>query len=131
MDAAIAAANYIALVTFRRDGTAVSTPVWFVVDADRILVWTDATSGKVKRIRANPSVTIAVCDVRGRPRSSVLTGTARVLDDDVAATVHRLLRTKHRVLKPLIAAWRWLGQKLSRRTRPAAAYVEITLDPPK
>ncbi|HVA92179.1 MAG TPA: PPOX class F420-dependent oxidoreductase, partial [Chloroflexota bacterium] len=34
--------KYLSLITFRRDGRAVATPVWFVLDGTRLLVWTGA-----------------------------------------------------------------------------------------
>jgi len=76
--AALADEKFISLTTFRRDGTAVPTPMWFALDGERILVWTSPTAGKAKRIRNNPHVTVAPCTVRGnvtgasfpRPRPS-------------------------------------------------------------
>jgi PPOX class probable F420-dependent enzyme len=121
-------AKYVALSTYRRDGTAVSTPVWFVTDGDRLLVWTDATSGKVRRIRSNPRVGVAACDVRGRPRSTAVMGEARVLDDSIGPEVHRLLRRKHRIVKPIIDAWNRVSRGVRRRPAPLPAYLEIRLD---
>jgi len=45
--------QYLNLETFRKNGAAVKTPVWFVQDGDAIFVRTLANSGKVKRIRNN------------------------------------------------------------------------------
>ncbi len=53
--------KYLNLTSFRRDGTGVSTPVWFVQENGRLFVRTDGDSYKVKRIAHNPSVTIAEC----------------------------------------------------------------------
>ena len=44
---ALARENYISLTTFRRNGRAVATPVQFVIDGERLLVYTKATTGKV------------------------------------------------------------------------------------
>jgi len=57
---------YVNLVTFRRDGRGVETPVWFVVLDGKLYVFTDGTSAKVKRLRATGRVKIAPCGVRGR-----------------------------------------------------------------
>ena len=46
------AGKYLSLTSFRRDGTGVATPVWFVEVDGRLLVETDAGSYKVRRIRA-------------------------------------------------------------------------------
>lgn len=69
---ALAKQRYISLTTYRRDGRAVATPVWFVLDGTRSLVWTDAASGKAKRIRANGRVAVAPCDARGRTKAEAL-----------------------------------------------------------
>ncbi len=60
--------KYLSLATFKRDGAAVATPVWFVADNGRLLVLTDAESFKVKRIRRNPDVSVARCSASGRLR---------------------------------------------------------------
>jgi PPOX class probable F420-dependent enzyme len=75
--------KYIRLTTFRRDGTPVPTPVWQVRDGDRLLVITDGTTGKVKRLRHTPRVLIAVSDQRGRVKPGVqdVEGTAEMITD--------------------------------------------------
>jgi uncharacterized protein len=74
--------KYVSLTTFRRDGTAVSTPVWFVPENGSLLVETDGNSYKVKRIRRNDNVSVASCNAtghvtetsfQGEPRSCQLT----------------------------------------------------------
>ena len=62
--------KYLSLTTFRKDGSAVATPVWCVGDGAGLRVITQADSGKAKRLRNNSSVLIAPCDMRGN-----LTGT--------------------------------------------------------
>jgi PPOX class probable F420-dependent enzyme len=72
--------KYWLLVTFRRDGTPVPSPVWVAVDSQgRGYLHTEGSSGKVKRIRSNPEVLITISNVRGKPKGSVLKGKARVL----------------------------------------------------
>ena len=78
----IAAARCISLTTFKRDGTPVSTPIWFNVMDGRIMVTTEATSGKVKRLANNQRVEFAACTQRGRVTGPVYGGTARVLPPD-------------------------------------------------
>ena len=48
--------KYLSLTSFKRDGTGVATPVWFVADGERLLITTDAQSFKVRRIRRNPLI---------------------------------------------------------------------------
>jgi PPOX class probable F420-dependent enzyme len=62
--------KYILLTTFRRDGTAVATPVWAVkLDDERIGFWTSSGSGKAKRLAHTARVTVTPCDARGRVRA--------------------------------------------------------------
>src|SRR5574337_1213743 len=92
----LAAERYVSLTTHRRDGSLASTPVWVVSDdGARLLVWTGASTWKVRRIRRDPRVLVAASDYRGRERGPRVAGEARVLDPDVAATVVRLLRRKY------------------------------------
>jgi PPOX class probable F420-dependent enzyme len=72
--------KYCLIVTFKRDGEAVPTPVWFGLDAEgRLYFRTGADVAKVRRIRNDPRVLIAPCGVRGKPHGPSVEGTARVL----------------------------------------------------
>ncbi len=75
--------RYISLTTFKRDGTAVATPVWLATDGAALVVTTFLNTGKVKRIRHTPRVTMAPCDMRGRvPDGAPSTvGTATIVAD--------------------------------------------------
>lgn len=85
--------RYLSLTTFRANGEGVATPVWFVPQPDgTLLVYTEASSGKVKRLRRDPSCTVAACDVRGRVHGEVVAATAVVLDDQAEAVLGRLIR---------------------------------------
>ena len=99
--AAFSRHRYLSLETYRRTGQAVATPVWFVVDRDVIYVYSLATAGKVKRIRNNPRVRIAPCDVRGRLTGAWVEATARIVDERHAAQAHGLLRAKYGWMKRL------------------------------
>ena len=72
--------EYVSLTTFRRSGVPVATPVWAAADGDSLVVWTRADSGKVKRLRHTRRVTVAPCDVRGRPRGPAVDGVAEFVD---------------------------------------------------
>lgn len=97
-------AKYISFTSFRRDGTPVPTAVWSVPYEDGYAFTTDATSWKVKRILANPRVTVQVCNVRGRPTKGapVLQGRAVVLDAEGVADVQQLIRSKYRIAYKLL-----------------------------
>ena len=38
--------KYISVTTYKRDGTGVATPVWFLQESDRLLFRTGVASGK-------------------------------------------------------------------------------------
>jgi len=105
--------KYLSLESYRHDGTPVSTPVWFVVDkAGRYLVMTDRDSYKVRRIRANPAVTLAGCNARGRRHGPTVPGRAEVLPEtDTEAGVARI-KSKYRTDMLVIGPLRWLQQAL-------------------
>jgi len=62
----------------------VPTPVWQVRDGDRLLVITNGTTGKVKRLRRSPRVLVAACDPRGRVKSGAedVEGTVELVTDE-------------------------------------------------
>jgi len=64
----LSSAQYASLTTFRRNGTAVPTPIWFAIyePTGTMYIETDATSGKVKRIRHTQQVTLAQCTANGK-----------------------------------------------------------------
>ncbi|HEY4894872.1 MAG TPA: PPOX class F420-dependent oxidoreductase [Solirubrobacteraceae bacterium] len=72
--------KYCLLVTYKRSGEAVPTPVWFGLGAGKLYVRSEADVAKVKRIRNDPRVRVAPCTVRGKPLGPPAEGRARVLD---------------------------------------------------
>ena len=75
----VSGSKCISLTTFKRDGTKVSTPIWFNVIDGKIYVTTEPSAWKVKRIAKNPSVEFAVCTQRGKVTGKTFAGTARLL----------------------------------------------------
>jgi len=57
--------KYLNIETFRKSGTGVQTPVWFVRDGETLHIWTQADSGKAKRIRRDGRVRIAPSTASG------------------------------------------------------------------
>lgn len=75
--------NYhqIVLVTFKRSGAAMPSPVNHGVADGKIYVRTDPSTGKVKRIRNNPNVLVVASNLRGKPTGPVVAGEARILPE--------------------------------------------------
>jgi PPOX class probable F420-dependent enzyme len=58
--------RYVLLTTYRRDGRAVQTPVWWVdLDGGEYGFWTSSASGKAKRLAHTARVTVQPCNARG------------------------------------------------------------------
>ena len=94
----LAKAQYILLTTFTKDGKPKPTPIWAAVDGDRLLVITEGKAWKVKRIRNTPRVTMAVCDIRGRPKSDAVEGTAAILDKSHNGAVYDAIGKRYGVV---------------------------------
>lgn len=93
--------TYVLLTTFRKSGEGVGTAVWIVALPDGSCGFTtEVASGKVKRIRNNPSVTLQPCDMRGRVKegSAVVAATAEVLTGEAARPIAEAIRRKHSVM---------------------------------
>jgi hypothetical protein len=94
-------ARYVLLTTFTRDGRPKPTPIWIAPDGDRLLVITESDSWKVKRIRNTPRVTLAVCDLRGKPQSEAVDATAAILDKSETENVYRAIGKRYGIIGKL------------------------------
>jgi hypothetical protein len=103
--------KYISLTTLRRSGAKVATPVWFVQRDGCIYVWAMATSGKVKRPRNNPEVSLAPCKLGGEPLGPYLEGVATISEDDSSEGLNKAFRTKYGLVFSLDKALTRLGGK--------------------
>ncbi len=74
--------KYVSVGTFRKTGVAVETATWIVpLDDERLGLLTSSASGKAKRLRNNPSVTLQPSDVQGRVKAGTtpVTGTVELV----------------------------------------------------
>jgi PPOX class probable F420-dependent enzyme len=112
--------RYLSVTSFKRDGTGVATPVWFVSDGTRLLALTDLHSAKVRRIRHNPRVLVASCRADGKVRSEPVPARAEVLTaTSDLERVQKLLTERYRVSYRAVMAFYRLGRRL--RGRPSVA----------
>lgn len=90
----LARSRFVALTTFRSDGTPVRTPVLVASDGNGgLVVRSTETTGKIRRIRKNPSVIVTPSNFRGEPRGDGTPGHARILpDEDTDRGEQRLLK---------------------------------------
>jgi PPOX class probable F420-dependent enzyme len=83
------------LVTYRRDGTTVPTPVWAAPAGGVLYVRSERGSGKVKRLRRDPRLLVAPCTVRGAPLAAPFEASGRVLDGEDERVAERALATRY------------------------------------
>jgi PPOX class probable F420-dependent enzyme len=119
---ALARARFIDLVTYRRTGVPVGTPVWFVPDGDRLLVRVAHDAGKLKRLRHTATVQVAPSDSLGRRLGPSIRGRARILGVEAVDQALRALHSRYRIAGQLFT---WLRHLRGKRD----VIVEIVLDP--
>ncbi len=85
--------KYISLATYRKNSTAVRTPIWFAESDGKLVFMTRNDMWKYKRIRNNPRVLVAPCTIRGKITGPDFAGNARVLPpnewDRARQAIHR------------------------------------------
>jgi PPOX class probable F420-dependent enzyme len=104
--------KYLSITSFKRDGVGVATPVWFVVDGERLLVITDPQSFKAKRIWRNPAVLVAPCSASGRLRGEPVAARAEFLPAAEMERVEHLMARRYRIDRVLILPIYRLIQRL-------------------
>ena len=105
--------KYVALTSFRRDGTPVRTAVWCAGDDGHLLVWTAAGAGKVKRIRRDPHVTVAPSNASGAPKGDAVDAVAEIVDDTSA--IQELLTRKYGVMYKAVRGFNAMVRTARRR----------------
>lgn len=103
----LGASKYVSVTTFKKDGTAVATPVWVVRRHEELLVLTQAESGKVKRMRNNPSVLVAPCDARGRLKGESVPATAVLQDETQTHLTANLIQHRYGFMGRMMG---WLNE---------------------
>lgn len=120
----MATERYVALTTFRRDGTPVATPVWIAPLGDELAVITLEATWKVRRLERDPRVEVRPCDVRGRvaPDAPSYAGTGRVLRDPAEVDrVRRAMDAKYLLARIGNLSERLLGRLMRRKPRVGLA----------
>ena len=94
--------KYINLETYKRDGTPIRTPVWFVIDNDLIYIITRESTGKVKRFKNNQNVRIVPCSFKGESKNEWVKGAAEKITGEEADKVIKLRKKKYGMFARLI-----------------------------
>jgi len=112
--------KYINLETYRRNGQAVRTTVWFVMDAGTIYIRTDMNSGKIKRIKNNPNIRITPSGARGQLKGKWIEGKIKMAGSLELEHANQLLEQKYGIQGKIIRVFNKI-----RNTRPTVLSIQI------
>ena len=123
---AILKAQYVALTTYRLDGRAVVTPVWAAERGGRLLIFSNPSAGKMKRLRNSTQASLAPCTWNGTLTGTQLPATARILAPEELSGMWSALVKKYGLPA--------LGFRLYDRVRgllrmQVSAGIEVSLNP--
>ena len=122
--------RYLSITSFKRDGTGVATPVWFVSDGTRLFALTHLNSAKIRRLRHTPRVLVAPCWVNGKLRREPMAAHAEVLTEDSdLERIQKLLLERYKISYRVVMLFYRLGRRL--RGQPSVAdgaALAITVD---
>ena len=125
---ALESEKYVLSTTFRRDGRAVSTPVWLVQLPDGEFGFsTGSDSGKAKRLSHTARVTLQACDRSGRSaHGSVLDGQARLASGAELEQVRHAIKAKYGVMATAIGIAESVARRLGSK-RAGAGRVGVVI----
>src|SRR5215471_8740994 len=119
----LAAERYVSLITFRRNGNEVPTPIWVAACEGKLYAVTNGTSVKMKRLKANDRIRLAACDARGRVRGEWVEGHGRRVDDSVL--MERAQRALQRKYGWQVAVLKFFSALFGRAKH--RAFIEMTI----
>ncbi len=97
--------KYVSLETYKKNNQAVRTPVWFITKDNSIIIVTREHTGKIKRLRNNQRVKLAVCSMKGKVSGPWMSGTAKILDKDKTAELVKLRGRKYGFLAKIASVF--------------------------
>ena len=97
-------AEYINLITYKRDKSSVTTPVWVADFSNSLIVTTSLNAGKVKRIRNNGKATIYITNQNGSKKLSESLDLKATLIEDLVLKKQAtdLIRKKYGMMAKMI-----------------------------
>ncbi len=113
--------RYVNLATFKRDGTTVETPMWFVTLNGHLCFFTDGTSYKIKRLRRDTRVRVAPCSVRGTLSGEWKDGNGRIVtENSLIQQINECMLAKYGWQLRLLNLGSAVAGRIGRR-----AYIEV------
>jgi PPOX class probable F420-dependent enzyme len=96
--------EYVNLVTYKKDGSSVTTPVWIAPYQNSLVVTTSLNAGKVKRVRNNGKATIYVTNQTGSKKlsESIDLKASLIQDVDLKKQAVDLIRKKYGMMAKII-----------------------------
>ena len=111
----------VLFTTYKRDGTPVSTPVWWVeLGNGSFGFWTSSASGKAKRLAHTPRVTVQPCNMRGvvEPGTSPTEATAKVVSGPELEDIRRRVIAKYGIWTKVTKTLAKIGGFVTRKPFP-------------
>jgi PPOX class probable F420-dependent enzyme len=116
-------ARYISLLSYKKDGGGVQTPVWTAGLDGKLVIFTARDSYKVKRVGRNPKVRVARCDARGKVLGEWSDGTCAIVEDPARIdAIMGALGRKYGVQMKVLNFFAAIAGRTSKR-----AYLEVTV----
>jgi PPOX class probable F420-dependent enzyme len=113
--------KYLALTTFKRNGTPVTSPVWAApIDDGKIGFWTSSGSGKAKRLAHTSKAIVQPCDARGRVKAgtSPTEATAVLVTGPQLEGIRTKVKAKYGVMVPISRFFGTIGGIIKRKKIP-------------
>ena len=93
----------ISLTTFRKDGSQVATPVWFIWKNLKLIIFSEENALKLKRIANNPNVELISCNYRGKLRGELMIeGMAKMIGDERGEEILKLMKKKYSLMYRIV-----------------------------
>jgi PPOX class probable F420-dependent enzyme len=111
--------DYALLVTFKRDGTPLPTPVWFGLADNKLYVRTSSDTHKVKRIRNDSHVRVGPCSMRGKATGPLTEGRARIVPPEEEEQAEAAIAANYGKSRDVF-------ERMGERIGVEAVYIEVT-----
>ena len=96
--------EYINLITYKKDKTPITTPVWVADFSNSLVVTTSFNAGKVKRVRSNGKATIYTTNQNGTKQlsDSLDLEASLIEDEDMKKQAADVIRKKYGMMAKMI-----------------------------
>lgn len=120
----------ISLVTYRKSGKEIATPVWVIPYNNGGIIRTSSNSGKVKRIKNNSKCTIAPCTMTGKVTGNKIEAKAEIsetlgVNNKSLKEINKKIREKYKLLDLIIGPNSLIFRILGRKNTSKVAIIKI------